>query len=112
MLDDTREERYEIGKQYKKQQLAQSGMIALKNLNYLWAKTTDTAERKEALFEMWDECAETGSEELVAGGVSARKMVVGFIRGHMVGALAYTAADLTAFNAKKKSSAPFDPYTE
>lgn len=112
MLDDTREERYEIGKKYKQQQLAQSGLIAQKNLNYLWAKTTELGARKQALFEMWDECAETGSDELVAGGTAARKMVVGFIRSHLTGDTAYTRSELAAFNAKKKSRAPFDPYTE
>jgi hypothetical protein len=112
MLDDTRDERYEIGKQYKHHQLAQSGVIAQKNLNYLWAKTTELGARKHALFEMWDECAETGTDELVAGGTAARRMVVGFIRSHLTGDTAYTAAELTAFNANKKSSAPFDPYTE
>ena len=111
-LDGTREERYEIGKVYKKKQLAQSAALAQKNLAYLWAKTSDTAERKEALFEMWDECAETGSDDLVAGGVAARKLVVGFIRGHLKDASAYTTAELAAFNAKKKSSAVFDPYNE
>src|SRR5664279_2494412 len=37
-LDGTREERYQIGKQYKEEQLAHSALIAQKNLNYLWAK--------------------------------------------------------------------------
>jgi hypothetical protein len=111
-LDGTREERYEIGKVYKEKQLAQSAVLAQKNLAYLWAKTTDTAERKEALFEMWDECAETGADSLVAGGTAARKMIAGFIRGHLKDATAYTATELAAFNAKKKSSAVFDPYNE
>ena len=80
MLDRTRDERYEIGKRYKERQLAQSAVIAQTNLGYLWAHTTTTIERKQALFEMWDECAETGTDELVAGGTAARKMIVGFIK--------------------------------
>jgi hypothetical protein len=111
-LDGTREERYQIGKQYKERQLAHSAEIAQKNLDYLWAKTTDTNARKQALFEMWDECAETGDNKLVAGGTAARLMIVGFIRGHMTGTATYTTDELTAFNAKKKSSAVFDPYKE
>lgn len=109
MLDQTREERYEIGKRYKKEQLGKSVVIAQKNLDYLWAKTRSIAERKEALFEMWDECAETGDPALVAGGAAARKLIVGFIRARMTGDAAFTASDLAAFNAKKKSSATFDP---
>lgn len=112
MLDRTRDERYEIGKQYKTRQLAQSAVIAQKNLDYLWTRTTTTAERKEALFEMWDECAETGTDELIAGGTAARNVIVGFIKGRLTGDAAYTAAELAAFNAKKKSKAPFDPYAD
>ena len=112
MLDRTRDERYEIGKQYKTRQLAQSAVIAQNNLNYLWARTTNVAERKQGLFEMWDECAETGSEELVAGGTAARHVIVGFIKDKLTGDAAYTAAELAAFNAKKKSSAAFDPYAD
>ena len=112
MLDDTRDERYEIGKAYKKKQLANSAVIAQKNLAYLWARTNDPKERKEALFEMWDECAETGAAELVAGGTAARTMIVGFIKGRMIGPLAYSAAELAAFNAKKKSGETFAPYAD
>ena len=112
MLDDTREERYEIGKAYKKKQLANSAVIAQKNLAYLWARTNDPKARKEALFEMWDECVETGSAELVAGGTAARTMIVGFIKGRMTGPLAYSAAELAAFNAKKKSRETFAPYAD
>ncbi|MEP6861016.1 MAG: hypothetical protein ABJE66_10370 [Deltaproteobacteria bacterium] len=112
MLDRTRDERYEIGKQYKERQLAKSAVLAQSNLGYLWAHATSTVERKRALFEMWDECAETGTAELIAGGTAARKMIVGFIRGHLTGDAAYTPAELAAFNAKKKSQAAFDPYAD
>lgn len=112
MLDRTRDERYEIGKQYKTRRLAQSAVLAQTNLAYLWAHTTSTAERKEALFEMWDECAETGTDELVAGGTAARKMIVGFIRANLTGEAAFTASELASFNAKKKSRAAFAPYAE
>lgn len=111
-LDGTREERYQIGKKYKEQRLEQSALIAQNNLSYLWARTTETNERKQALFEMWDECAEIGDAKLVAGGAAARAMIVGFIRGHMTGTATFTGAELAAFNAKKKSSAVFDPYNE
>ncbi|MEO6771400.1 MAG: hypothetical protein ABI467_00045 [Kofleriaceae bacterium] len=112
MLDGTRDERFEIGKTYQARQLAQSAVIAQQDLTYLWARTTGVAERKQALFEMWDECAETGSDELVAGGAAARRMIVGFIKDRMTGGAAYTVAELAAFNANKKSSAAFAPYAD
>ncbi|MEO8554205.1 MAG: hypothetical protein ABI678_29720 [Kofleriaceae bacterium] len=109
-LDRTRDERYELGKRYKKQQLGKSVVIAQKNLDYLWAKTTTLAERKEALFEMWDECAERGDDDLVTAGAAVRELIIGFIRGRMTGAAAFTPSELAAFNAKKKSAATFAPY--
>jgi hypothetical protein len=112
MLDRTRDERYEIGKQYKERELSKSAVLAQNNLAYLWAHTKSTAERKQALFEMWDECAETGTDALIEGGTAARKMIVGFIRGHLTGKAAFTPGELAAFNAKKKSKAAFDPYAD
>ena len=112
MLDDTREERYAIGEAYKHGQLARSAVIAQQNLTYLWARTTDPTQRKTALFEMWDECAERGAPELVAGGAAARAMIVGFIKARMVGRLAYTTEELAALNARKKSSATFAPQAD
>jgi hypothetical protein len=87
-------------------------VLVQNNLTYLWAHTTTAVQRKQALFEMWNECAETGTDELIAGGTAARKMIVGFIKGRMTGDAAYTPAELAAFNAKKKSKASFDPYAD
>jgi hypothetical protein len=112
MLDDTREERYQIGKRHEKQQLAKSARIAQQNLDWMWQKLHTTAERKAALFQVWDEVAETGSDELVAGGLAARKMIVGFIRAHLTGSDAFTATELAELNAHKKSTATFDPYAD
>jgi hypothetical protein len=112
VLDDTREERYEIGKRYRSQQLAQSRSLVQQNLERLWAMTTNLAARKQGLFELWDDCAESGSAELVAGGSAARAQVVGFIRSKLPAgsASAYTADELARFNKHRKSSTPFAPY--
>jgi len=112
-LDDTREERYRIGKQYKHEQLGKSAQLAKRNVDYLWAKTTDLAARKQGLFELWDDCVETGSDnDLVEGGRAARRLIVGIIRARLTGSDAYTAPELAAFNAHKKSTATFSPYDE
>jgi hypothetical protein len=111
-LDDTREERYEIGKRYKHQQLQHSAILAKQNVDWLWAKTRDAGERKQGLFEMWDDCAETGDDDLVTGGRAARNVIVGFIRAHMTGADAYTPDEVAAFNAHRHSVATFAPYTD
>jgi hypothetical protein len=112
VLDETREERVAIGKQHRTQQLAQSRQHVHKNLERLWATATDLAARKQGLFELWDDCAETGSEELVGAGRSAREYVVGFIRSKLPagGATAFTADELARFNGQRKSRATFAPY--
>jgi hypothetical protein len=112
VLDDTREERVAIGKRYRTQQLAQSKHHMQRNLDRLWATATDLAARKQGLFELWDDCAETGSEELVTGGTAARAHVLGFIRSKLPAGStdAFTQAELVHFNKQRKSRAPFAPY--
>jgi hypothetical protein len=112
VLDDTRDERAAIGKRYRTQQLARSKQHVQKNLARLWSSTHDVKERKQGVFELWDDCAETGSEELIAGGASAREYVVGFIRSKFPAgsADAFTATELARLNKQKKSTALFAPY--
>jgi hypothetical protein len=112
LLDDTREERVAIGKRYRTQQLAQSRHHMQKNLARLWASTRDLAERKQGAFELWDDCAEKGSDELIAGGTAAREYAIGFIRTRFPAgsAEAFTAEELERLNKLKKSSMPFAPY--
>jgi len=113
-LDATRDERVQIGNRHRSEQLAQSTRLMQKNLDRMWATVTDTAARKRALFELWDECAETGEPAVVEGGRAARKLVVGFIRGRLPAgsATAYTAAELAALSREKHSSEEFAPYAE
>jgi hypothetical protein len=105
-LDRTRDQRVEIGKRYRAEQLGQSAKLMASNLARLWAMISDPAKRKEELLALWDECAETGDEVLVEGGAAARRLVINWIHAkHVV----FTQAELTAFNARKKSKATFAP---
>ncbi len=112
VLDETRDERAAMGMQHRTQQLAQSKQFMHKNLERLWATTADLAARKQGLFELWDDCAESGSEELVTGGYSAREYVVGFIRSKLPPGteLAFSANELARYNRQRKSQATFAPY--
>ncbi len=112
VLDETRDERAAIGKRYRTQQLAQSRQHMQKNLARLWATTQDLAARKQGLFELWDDCAETGSAELVAGGTSARTYLVGFIRTKLPAgsAEAYTPDEPARLNKQRRPRAAFRPY--
>ena len=119
-LDETRDERVAIGKQWREQQLQQTTRIIRKNLERAWAQSPDLAARKQALFELWDEIVEPQSrddladEVLVEASRVARRAVVGFIRAHLPAgsADAYSESELLALNARssKQSKATFSPY--
>lgn len=109
-LDRTRDQRVAIGQEYRRAQLAQSGVSMQRNIERLWASTAEVAARKQGLFDLWDDCAESGSAELVAGGAAARTRVVQFIQVTMRGEAAFTAADLARLNAQRRSAATFAPY--
>ncbi|MBA3398069.1 MAG: hypothetical protein H0T89_35920 [Deltaproteobacteria bacterium] len=109
-LDRTRNQRVAIGERYRRQQLARSAELAQHHLDRLWATTTDVAARKQGAFELWDDCAEDGHTELVAGGTAARALVIGFIRSRLRGADAYTPAEIAQLDARRRSRARFAPY--
>jgi hypothetical protein len=111
-LDKTRDERARIGLANRKEDLARAPEFMRRNVAWAWAHVRSDDERKEALFELWDDCAEAGDDDLVAAGANARKYVVGFIRAHLPagGPGAYTPEDLARLNAQRRSKATFAPY--
>lgn len=112
-LDKTRDERARIAMANRKEDLARAPEFMRRNLAWAWKKTTnDPDARKQALFELWDECAETGDDQLVAAGSAARVYLVGFIRAHLPPDQpgAFTADDLARLNAHRRSKATFEPY--
>ncbi|HEY5933604.1 MAG TPA: hypothetical protein VIU61_03185 [Kofleriaceae bacterium] len=111
ILDQTRDERVRIGTAYRADQLARSPELVRRNLVALWRTTTDPAQRRTALFEIWDECGE-GTDAAGVAGDRARIMVIGWIRKHLPqGARgAYTASELDTLNARRTSRQRFVPY--
>ena len=68
-LDKTRDERVRIGADYRKEQLARAPEYMKRNVAWAWSKTEGDAEaRKQAMFDLWDDCAEKGDDEPVAAG--------------------------------------------
>lgn len=110
-LDRTREQRAGMAQEHRATQLSKSALLMRRTLDEMWASTRDPAERKETLFELWDECAETGDPEMVSGAAQARAEIMSFIRARMRGPHAYTKAELAQLNARKKSKATFSPPT-
>ncbi len=113
-LDKTRDQRAEIGRAHRKLQLAHSAELVQQNLARMWQRTRDPDARKRALFEMWDEIAETGDDDLVRGGQAARSYVIGFIRTRLPAGSpgAFTDSELAELNAHRKSREVFAPYDE
>jgi hypothetical protein len=108
-LDKTRDERAEIGRRHREEQLRRSAELALRNIERLWATTHDVSARKQGLFELWDDCAESGDVDLGEAGRAARTLILGEIRARLRGADAYTAEELAHLNAHRRSTEPFAP---
>lgn len=104
-LDRTRQQRYEIGTAYRERQLEHSGDYMRKAIERVWATIPDPAKQREALFELWDDCAETGEPKLLEAGDVARRLVMGVIRTKV----AYTPEELVRFNARRTSTQRFEP---
>ena len=111
-LDRTRDQRVAIGNEHKKATYQRSRQYATSAVLRAWNSAPDLAAKKRVLFELWDECAETGRADLVAGAADARAAIENFIQWKLVGPDAYTAEELRAFNAKRSSKAVFAPYAE
>ncbi len=111
-LDATREGRAEVGARYAHAALSHAGELAQTQMDTLWATVADPAERKHELFALWDECSETGSEDVVEATDHARARILKFIRARLPRAQpgAYTAAELAALNQQKQSADVFAPY--
>ncbi|MCE9577444.1 MAG: hypothetical protein K8W52_30125 [Deltaproteobacteria bacterium] len=109
-LDRTRDQRVEIGKAYQRAQLARSTALMQANLDRLWATTPGLAARKQAIFELWDECLETGTTEQIDGGTQARAQLARFVQTRLTGGDAFTIEELAHLNAHRRSRARFAPY--
>jgi hypothetical protein len=72
----------------------------------------DPIARRAALFELWDDCAETGEPALVEAGAAARVIVLGHIRAKHPkdSAQQFTPNELAAFNRRRQSKTVFAPY--
>jgi hypothetical protein len=111
LLDATRDERGERGAAFRSEQLDRSAELMRKNLEALWATTTDPAARRATLFAMWDECAE-GEGALGEAGQRARAQVIGWIGTHLPRGTrdSYSDDELSALSARRASHQPFEPY--
>lgn len=112
-MDQTRDERVQIGRVHRDKQLERADEIMGRHLDRLWARTDlDLVAKRQALFELWDDGAEDGDKLVVEAADRARALVIGFVRAKLPArsAGAYTKAELDSLNKRRTSRARFVPY--
>jgi hypothetical protein len=111
-LDRTREERMRLAAAENTANLRDALAGKAAELERIWRAPGDPAAQRRLLFTLWDECAETGSGEVVAAARAVRATVVAFIRRRLPrGSTAgYGDEELAALNARRTSRERFDPY--
>lgn len=113
MMEATHEERAGQRAVHTDAQLRDADKLVRKTLIQLWRATTDPAERRQALFELWDECEE-GDGARAEAGARVRRQVLGWIRAKLPAGSreAYTDDEVARLNAARRSSQPFKPYSQ
>ncbi len=114
-LNRTREARVQMAQGHRSEMLRGAAKMIREQARLAWAAPGQSAgARRRALFELWEECAETGDAELVEAARSARRAVYGFIRGHLPAgsADAYSDDELASLNRGSQSRQRFAPYED
>ncbi|MBT8494730.1 MAG: hypothetical protein KJO07_16865, partial [Deltaproteobacteria bacterium] len=113
LLDATRGQRLGMAASARSRRLRQSLAVARRNLARLWASRKLSARRRrELIFQLWDECAESGSTEVLATSRSVRATIESFVRRRLPqdSPLGYTPDELDRLNRGRSSEARFSPY--
>jgi hypothetical protein len=112
-MNRTREQRAGMAATYKTESIRDSVAHLSRNLSRIWEYQSWTpARRRRVIFQLWDECAEKGTQEVLRASATARATIISFIRRTLPAGSrhAYTATELQALNAKRSSRARFAPY--
>ncbi len=121
-LDDTAPLREKLAAEHRRTVEQQALLRLGGELLQLWNdRTRPAAVRRELLFQRWDDAVEilvgdgASAEEIARGksGERARRQIEAFVRRHLPsGSInAYRTSELTSMNARRRSRAPFDPYS-
>ena len=112
-LDRTRAQRAKMSAAARAEALRESLDALPSLLARLWNDSSiSPATRRRLLFELWDECAESGSDAVVQAGNTARAIILAFIRRRLPRGSehAYPPGERRALDAARKSRQPFTPY--
>ncbi len=112
-MDQTRDRRTKMATAYRSETSRKSIRSIRGSLTRIWTYEEWTAnQRREALFQLWDECAEDGPSEVVKTAETIRAAVLGFIKRELPqnSSYAYSADELKSLNAARQSKQSFEPY--
>lgn len=112
-LDRTRRERMQMAASAQRENLRDAVAFLRGRLNKIWRdRTLTTAERRAILFALWDECAEEGSDQVVAAAEAARATIEAFIRRKLPAGSddGFSEGELALLNKSRQSHRPFTPY--
>jgi hypothetical protein len=112
-LDRTRDERRRLAVAARSEGLREALHRTRADLERLWRAPGPAAEKRHLLFLLWDECAESGPEEVVAASRAVRGAILAFVRRRLPAGSrdAFTAEELARENARRSSSERFAPYS-
>jgi hypothetical protein len=112
LLDRTRDERMQMAAAEKSDDLRAALARTPSHLEHIWRAPGTLAEKRRLLFQLWDECAESGSDEVLAASRAVRASIVAFIRRRLPtgSRAAYSERELTRLNARRTSRDRFEPY--
>ncbi len=112
LLDRTRDERMALAAAENAGNLRDALARTPATLARIWRGPGGARQKRRLLFTLWDECAETGADDVVTTARAVRASIVAFIRRNLPrGSRAgYTGGELDALNARRTSRERFDPY--
>lgn len=112
-LEATREERLEMARIACGERLSRSLVNLPSRLEQIWASAQPPEDKRRVLFDLWDECAESGSPELKRYGQLARATILHFIRKRLPKGSehSYSALELKRLNDERISRLRFEPYS-
>lgn len=115
LLDQTRPARIRRKANHEQRQMDNALADLPIYLQAVWTYREWTrAERRQVLFELWDEAAEDGNELIRDGGIRARVIISHFIATRIPEGsdYAFTAGELSRMNRERSADSAFNPYAE
>jgi len=114
VMDTTRATRASMAMAAEDQRLQQAIRDIRGRLLAIWSDTSSSIERRrELVYLLWEECAETGSASRLRASRAIRSSIEAFVREHAPRGSreAYTAIELQRLNRGRTSGPAFSPYS-